>query len=130
LEAKRSSHFRGRADESEAVGTDDVGEARVLRQEPVAGMDRVAACHDRGRDQGGGRQIAAPGVRRADADRLVGELGGQAVAVGLAVGDHRATPRVRQARRIRSAISPRLAIRILLNIRLPRERRRPRGPLR
>src|SRR5690349_8360674 len=37
------------------------------------------------------------------------------------------TPSVRQARRIRSAISPRLAIRILRNIR-PRPRRGSRGP--
>ena len=55
-------------------------------------MDGVAAGHDGGRDDGRGREVAPPGVGRADADRLVGELGGEGVAVGLAVGEDGADP--------------------------------------
>ena len=51
----------------------DVGELGVLRQEPVAGMDRVGA-----RDLAGGHdlvdvQVAFARGRRADADALVGQ---------------------------------------------------------
>src|SRR5450756_2834784 len=52
-----------------------------------AGMDRLAARDDRGRDDRRGREVAPLGVGGADADRLVGELGGERVAVRLAVRD-------------------------------------------
>ena len=87
LEAKRSRTSAGRADEGQAVGADHVGEALVLGQEAVAGMDGVAAGDDRGRDDGRRREVAALGVGGADADGLVGELRGEALAIGLAVGD-------------------------------------------
>src|SRR5206468_1352846 len=59
----------------------------VLGQEAVAGMDRVTAGHDRGADHRRRAQVAPPCVGRPDADRLVGQLDGQRLAIGLAVGD-------------------------------------------
>src|SRR4029078_7093069 len=67
--------------------TDDLGEALVLRQEAVAGMDRVAAGHDRGADDRRDGKVRAARVRRADADRLVRKLNRQRFPVGLAVDD-------------------------------------------
>ena len=78
-----------RPDERQAVGTDDLGEALVLGQEAVARVDRVAAGDDRGADHRRRREVAPLGIGRPDADRLVGQLDGQAVAIGLAVGDDR-----------------------------------------
>ena len=80
---------RRRADERQPVGRDDLGEAVVLGQEPVARVDRVAPGDEGGRDDGRRRQVRPAGIGRADADRLVGELDGQRFAVGLAVGDDR-----------------------------------------
>src|SRR5437016_3024794 len=68
-----------RADEREVVRANGIREARILGQEAVARVDRVAAGHDRGRDHGRRRQVAAPRVCRADADRLVRQLHGQTV---------------------------------------------------
>ena len=68
---------------------DDLGERLVLGQEAVAGVDRVAAGDERRGDDRRGRQVRPARVGRADADRLVGELDRQAVAIGLAVGDDR-----------------------------------------
>ena len=68
---------------------DDLGEALVLGQEAVARVDRVAAGDQRRRDDRRRREVRALRVGRADADRLVGELDRQRVAVRLAVGDDR-----------------------------------------
>ena len=88
-------------DERELVGADRIGEAGVLGQEAVPGVDRVAAGDDGRGDDGRSRQVAAPRLGRPDADRLVGELHGQALAVRLAVGDDR-----RQAHRPAGAQDP------------------------
>ena len=82
-------HLGRGTDEREVVGADGIRESGVLGQEPVTRMDGVAAGDNRGRNDGGRREIASPRVCRSDADRLVGQLHGQAVAVGLAVGDDR-----------------------------------------
>ena len=76
-----------RPDERQVVSPDDLGKALVLGQEAVAGMDRVTAGHDRGADHRRRAQVAPPCVGRPDADRLVGQLDGQRLAIGLAVGD-------------------------------------------
>src|SRR5438477_5278535 len=52
-------------------------------------MDRVAARDDRGADHGRRRQVRAFRVARTDADGLVGQLYGQALAICLRVGDDR-----------------------------------------
>ena len=70
------------------MGADDLCERLVLGQEAVARVDRVAAGDERRRDHGRRREVRAAGVRGPDADRLVGQLRGQAVAIGLAVRDH------------------------------------------
>ena len=92
------------------MGGDDLGETLVLRQEAVARVDGIAAGHERRRDDRRRRQVGPRGIGGTDADGLVGELDSERVAIGLAVGDDRLDPRSRQARRIRSAISPRLAM--------------------
>jgi hypothetical protein len=81
-----------RTDERDVVGGHHLGEALVLRQEAVARMDRVATGDERSGDDGRSGQIRAAGVRRADADGLVGQLDGERLAVRLAVGDHRFDP--------------------------------------
>ena len=117
-----------RADEDDAGRRAGVGEVGVLGQEAVAGMDRLGAGLLRGvEDPVGDAGSDSRAARRADQHRLVGER---------AHGGRRrrprntprrcAMPRRRAVRMTRQAISPRLAIRILLNI----ARSRPRVRLR
>ena len=61
---------------------EDLGEARVLRQEAVAGMDRVGAGDLAGGEQARNVEIALRRRRRADADALVGEAHVHGVGVG------------------------------------------------
>ena len=68
----------------------DFGEVGVLRQQAVAGMDRIHVGDFRRADHGGNVQIALRQLRRADADGLVGKAHVQGVAVGLAVDRDRA----------------------------------------
>jgi hypothetical protein len=51
-------YVRARADEGDAVLGDDLGEARILRKKPVAGMDRFGARDLAGRDDLGNVEIA------------------------------------------------------------------------
>ena len=60
-------------DEGDPVLFDDVGEARVFAEEPVARVDRVGTRDFGGGDDRGDIQIAVRSGRRSDADRLVGE---------------------------------------------------------
>jgi len=66
----------------------DLREIGIFGQEAVAGVDRIAAADQRGTHHRGLVQVAAPGLGRADADRLVRKPHCQGVAIGLAVGDH------------------------------------------
>ena len=86
-------------------------ERGVLRQEAVAGMDRVRAGSLRGCDDRVHVEIARARRRRADADRLVGGPDVQRVGVGVGIDRDGADAEPRQVRMTRSAISPRLAIR-------------------
>ena len=72
----------GRADEGDLVLGEDAGEARVLREEAVAGMDRVGAGDLAGGEDRGDVEVAVLGGRRADADALVGEADMHGVGVG------------------------------------------------
>ena len=77
-----------RADEGDALRGAGLGEGRVLGEEAVARVDRVAAG-----DLGGGQdvrdvQVRVARRRRADADRLVGQVDGQRVGVGRRVDGH------------------------------------------
>src|ERR1035437_1848 len=87
LRCEALKHFGRGTDECQAVGPDDLGEALVLRKETVTGVDGVTAGDDRGGDDCGRGEIASLGIGRPDADRFVGQLSGQAFAIGLAVGD-------------------------------------------
>ena len=78
-----------RADEGEAAALDALGEVGVLGQEAVAGMDRLGVGHLGGGDDRRHVEVALRGRRRADADRLVGELHVLRVAVGLRIDDDR-----------------------------------------
>ena len=71
-----------RADEGDAVLGENLGEARVLGEEAVAGMHRVGAGDLAGGEQGGDVEIAVARRRRADADALVGELDVHRLLVG------------------------------------------------
>ena len=79
-------HLGRRPDEGQAVGPGHLGERVVLGEEAVARVDGVTAGDDGGRQDGRRREVAPLGLRRADADGLVGQLHGPRVAVGLAVG--------------------------------------------
>ena len=72
-------------DELDVAGLADLGEVGALRQEPVAGMDRVGAGDLGGADDRRHVQVAVGAARRADADVLVGEADVQRVLVGLGV---------------------------------------------
>ena len=88
------------------------------RQEAVAGVDRLGAGAARGLEDALAAQVAlgrpAPG-RCSTASSARRDV--QGVGVGLGVDrDASAMPRRRSVRMMRQAISPRLAIRTLLNI--------------
>ena len=93
----------------------DFGEARVFAQEPVARMDRVGVGDFGGADDRGNVQVAAGALGRPDADGLIGEAHVRAVAIGLGVDRYGLNPHSLQALMMRTAISPRLAMRIFLN---------------
>ena len=70
------------ADEVDVVLFEDFGEARVLRQEAVAGMHGVGAGDLAGGEQRRDVEVAVARGRRADADALVGEPHMHGVGVG------------------------------------------------
>ena len=106
----------------------DLGEAGVLAQEPVAGVDGLGAGDLGGRDDRRHVQIALRRRRRADADALVCHAEPTwRCASGSECTATVAMPISLQARWMRSAISPRLAMRILSNTRRPRLSRSRRG---
>ncbi len=84
--------LRRRPDEGQAVVADGLREILVLGQKPVAGMDGIAARDQGCRDERRRREVAAPGVGGADADSLIGDLGGETLTVGLAVCHDRSQP--------------------------------------
>ncbi len=71
LVTHRRDGIRRGADEGQAVFLDDPGEARILRQEAVARMDRICAGHRRGRYYGRYIEVTVFCRRRADAHALV-----------------------------------------------------------
>ena len=102
----------GRADEGESGILDGPGEAGVLGQEPVAGMDGRAEPQRRLQD-GVGSQVAVPGRAGPEPYRVVGLPDVRRGAVGVGVHRYGAQTQARALRMTRRAISPRLAIRTL-----------------
>ena len=82
LVAHDADVLRRRADEGDLVLFEDFGEARVLRQEAVAGMHGVGAGDLAGGEQARDVEIAFGGRRRADADALVGQAHVHGIGVG------------------------------------------------
>ena len=74
--------FGFRTDECDFVLFQDLGEARVFRKKPVAGMNGVRAGDLAGGDDRGDIEIAVLRGRRPDADALVGELDVHRLLVG------------------------------------------------
>ena len=71
-----------RADEMQIVVGENFGEARILRQEAVAGMNGVGAGDLARSEQRRNIEIAVLRRRRADADALVGEADMHRVGIG------------------------------------------------
>ena len=117
LGAHRADRARRRADEDDAAALACLGEVRVLRQETVARMDRLGT---RARSRPPGcdpRADSSPGPppRRSDALRRTTLT----CSAPASASEYTATvrmPRRLQVRATRTAISPRLAMRILSNI--------------
>lgn len=84
LVAHGTDSFGGGTDENEACGFDGLGEAGVLREETIAGVDCIGAalpcCLKHRLDV----EVGFRGLR-SDLDRLVGEPNSQHVGVGRAV---------------------------------------------
>src|ERR687897_987553 len=85
---------RGGADELQADPLADLGEAGVLGKETVAGMDGLGARKLGGGDDRRHVQVTAHRRRRADADRLVGQLVVQGVPVGGGVDGDAPSPQL------------------------------------
>ena len=102
------------ADPGDVVALDDLGEAGVLAEEAVAGVDRVGVGDFRRGDDRGDVEIAVLG---GGPMQIASSASRTCIASASAV-EWTATvlmPISWQARWMRSAISPRLAIRILSN---------------
>ena len=74
-----------RADERDAGGGAGVGEVFVLRQEAVAGVDRVGAAGPAGGEDLVDHEVALRGGRRADRDGAIGQLDVRREPVDVAV---------------------------------------------
>ena len=94
----------------------DFGEIGALGQESVSGMNGVGACNLGGADDGRDVEVAVGAARRADAHVFIGKADVERVLVRLGKTATVLMPSSRQAWMTRSAISPRLAIRIFLNM--------------
>ena len=112
--AHHANGFARRPDERHAPRRAELGEIRVLREKPVARVERVAPGASRRVDEAFGVEVRArvfaerPGfVRAAHVQRF---------AVDVRVNGNRREPSSRAVRATRMAISPRLAMRSFLNI--------------
>ncbi len=80
--------MRGRgADEGQAMRLHHLGEAGVLGEEAVAGMDRLGAGHQGGGQDGRDVEVAVLRRRRSDADAFVGQP--HVHRIGIRGGVHR-----------------------------------------
>ena len=87
---EKALHLRGRTDEDQAGVGDRVREVGILREEPIAGVDRITARALRYSDDPRGVEVALAGRRGADRVRRVGGADVQRVAVDIAVDRGRA----------------------------------------
>ena len=99
LHAHGLNYVRLRTDELDAGILADLGEARVLAQESIAGMDGIDVGDLRRADDGRNIQIAAGALGRTDADGFVGETHRQAVAIRFGIDGDGGNARDRGRRR-------------------------------
>ncbi len=118
LIAQAGHTFGVRADEGDAVFPAGCGKLRIFGEEAVAGVDGLRAGEQRGGENALLAEVAVLRRGRTDAD-APRRRGRHAGSRGPPRSRRRreAMPISLQARMIRTAISPRLAIRILENIR-------------
>ena len=112
--------LRVRPDEDEVVLRARLDEGRILGQEAVPRMDRLAARRLRGGDDRGNVEVALRRRRRSDTDGAVGQADVQRVLVGRRVDGDGLDPELVRARITRTAISPRLATRTRVNMEIRR----------
>ena len=86
LVAHQPDGFGARADEHEAAFFDALGKIGVLGKETIAGVDGLRVGDFRRTDDGGYIQVALRRRRRADANRLVGQL--HILGIGIRFGMH------------------------------------------
>ena len=105
------------ADEDDAGLRQRLGKGLALGQKAVARMHRLGAGLLAGVDDLVDDEIGLGGGRRADRHGLVGHFDVQRVAIGVGIDrDGFECPMRRAVLMMRQAISPRLAIRIRLNM--------------
>ncbi len=90
LVAERAQRGGRRADEDDARGGAGLGELGALREEAVAGVQRVAARAAGRVDERAGVEVRGRGRRRSDAHRGVGEPDVRQLGVGVGVHGDRA----------------------------------------
>ena len=83
--AHRVNGVRRRPDEDESGGRARAREVGILRQKPIAGVNRVRARGLRSREQRRDIEVAVARGRRTDAHRLVGLCGMQRALVGVRI---------------------------------------------
>ena len=88
LVAHETDGFGARADENEAALLDALGEVGVLREEAVAGMDRLGVGDFGGADDRRDVEVTVGRARRPDTHRLIRELDILGLAVGHGVQGH------------------------------------------
>jgi len=86
--------IRAGSDERDTRLDAGLRELGALRDEPVAGVERVAARALGGCDQAADVEVALGRARGPDADDAVGELRGEAPTVGVRHDEHRLEPLV------------------------------------
>ena len=92
LVAHGADMFGFGADPDDVVRFDDFGKLGVFRQEAVAGVDRIALCNLRRRDDVGDVEIAVGRSGRADAHRVIGQPDVHRISIGGGVHRHRFNP--------------------------------------
>ena len=94
LVAEVADRLRAGADPDQAGVDDRLGEVGVLRQEAVAGVDRVGAGLGRGVEDLGEVQVGLRGGLAAQRERLVGQPHVRRLGVGFGVHRHAGQARV------------------------------------
>ncbi len=120
----RLDRLRRRSDPGQARVDDGACEAGVLGEEAVAGVDGVGAGGDGGLHDQVAAQVGVGGGRARQSYRRVGHARVEGVLVGVRVHGDDPIPNSRQVRKIRQAISPRLATRTVLIKVIPTSGRR------